>query len=180
MNFRTLALPALLAGALFSPPAALYAAASLPPGWREIGWPFPRDAWEAGRAFTCRSEECGREVSVFVRPKIGFCNCATGVSDDEEVDRVTDLDLIDPAFRPLGRGRAVELGSLRGRTRLYDVQVGGTTQNALAIALARQCDVIVAVARGASLDETQEQMTLRFLASASIQSWIEVALGSAR
>lgn len=173
-------MPALLAGALFSAPAALSAAESLPPGWREISWPFPRDAWDSGRAFTCVSEECGGEISVFVRPKIGFCNCTTGVSDDDEVDRVTDLDLIDPGFKPFGPGRPLDLNPLRGRLRAYTVHVDGSAETALAIALAHRCDVIVAVARSASLDEMQEQMTLRFLASASIRSWIEAALGNAR
>src|ERR1700743_1668054 len=63
--------------------------------WREISWPYPRDGWAAGRALRC--EGCGgdlRGVELYVRPKIGFCNCTTGVTDDEEVDRVADLDLI--------------------------------------------------------------------------------------
>src|SRR6185312_14579499 len=54
--------------------------------WREISWPFPRDGWPAGRAFRC--ESCGG-IELYVRPKIGFCNCDTGVADDDEVDRVT-------------------------------------------------------------------------------------------
>jgi hypothetical protein len=173
-------LPALVAGVLFGPPAALRAAESLAPGWHEIHWPFPRDAWEAGRAFTCRSRECGSGVSLFVRPKIGFCNCATGVSDDDEVDRVTDLDLIDSAFKPLGPGRSLELGSLRGRIRAYEINAGSSAETALAIALARKCDVIVAVMRSPSLNEMHERATLRFLTSPSLQSWIEATLENGR
>ena len=63
-------------------------------GWREIAWPFPRDGWPAGRAFRCGAALCGTEVELYVRPKIGFCNCDSGVADDDEVDRVADLDLI--------------------------------------------------------------------------------------
>jgi len=84
--------------------------------WQEIAWPFPRDGWPAGRAFRCAS--CG-EAELYVRPKIGFCNCDTGVADDEEVDRVADLDLISARFAPLagpicpaGRGLTI----LRWRT----------------------------------------------------------------
>ena len=60
-------------------------------GWQEIDWPFPRDAWPAGRAFRC-APRCGGALEVYVRPKIGFCNCTTGVTEDAEVDRVSDLD----------------------------------------------------------------------------------------
>src|SRR5947199_7919293 len=66
--------------------------------WREIAWPFPRDGWPAGRAFRCAPALCGEAVELYVRPKIGFCNCDSGVADDEEVDRVADLDLITPHF----------------------------------------------------------------------------------
>jgi len=47
--------------------------------WQEIAWPFPRDGWPAGRAFRCNGAVCG--VEVYVRPKIGFCNCDSGVAD---------------------------------------------------------------------------------------------------
>ena len=52
--------------------------------WQEISWPFPRDGWPAGRAFRCVS--CGERggIELYVRPKIGFCNCTTGVADDDE------------------------------------------------------------------------------------------------
>ena len=40
--------------------------------WREIGWPFPRDGWPAGRAFRCDVAACREEIEIYVRPKIGF------------------------------------------------------------------------------------------------------------
>jgi len=52
--------------------------------WQEIPWPFPRDAWPAGRAFRCNAAGCGGPMEVYVRPKVGFCNCATGISGDAE------------------------------------------------------------------------------------------------
>src|SRR5438552_17378747 len=56
--------------------------------WTEVKWPFPLDQWGIGRAFRCPAEACGSEVNLYLRAKIGFCNCTTGVSDDEELDRV--------------------------------------------------------------------------------------------
>ena len=60
------------------------------PVWSEMQWPFPMDQWGKGKAFRCKASDCGSEVSVYVRAKIGFCNCTTGVSDDEELDRISD------------------------------------------------------------------------------------------
>ena len=74
--------------------------------WQEIAWSFPRDGWPAGRAFRCAScGDGGAAVELYVRPKIGFCNCDTGVADDDEVDRVADLDLISERLRLFKRGR---------------------------------------------------------------------------
>src|SRR6266478_985060 len=82
--------------------------------WREIVWPFPRDGWPAGRAFRCDTALCGDEVELYVRPKIGFCNCDSGVADDDEVDRVADLDLISQRFAPLAPGKAIRVADMPG------------------------------------------------------------------
>src|ERR1700761_4673908 len=116
--------------------------------WREISWPFPRDGWPAGRAFRC--EGCGG-IELYVRPKIGFCNCTTGVADDDEVDRVADLDLISARFTPREAGRAVRVGDLSGRSRAYDLAMSdGARHAAVGIALSQRCDLLVAVAQGAA------------------------------
>src|SRR5215510_2432446 len=73
--------------------------------WREIKWPFLLDQWGTGRAFRCGAAECGAGITVYIRPKIGFCNCTTGVADDAELDRVGDIELIGERFAPLRAGR---------------------------------------------------------------------------
>ena len=84
-------------------------------GWRPIDWPFPRDGWPPGRAWRHRD---GTEV--YVRLKQGFCaNCDTGVVTDEEVDRVTDIDLLDERFVPAKDGNRIRITDLVGRARLY-------------------------------------------------------------
>jgi hypothetical protein len=50
--------------------------------WREIAWPFPRDGWPAGKAFRCDTAACGHDVAIYVRPKMGFCNCDRGVAGE--------------------------------------------------------------------------------------------------
>jgi hypothetical protein len=47
------------------------------PLWVETKWPFPMDQWGTGRAFACQAAECG-EVKLYLRAKLGSCNCATG------------------------------------------------------------------------------------------------------
>src|SRR5690349_23056426 len=78
-------------------------------GWREIAWPFPRDGWPAGRAFRCQQAACVEGSEIYVRAKLGFCNCDSGVADDEEVDRVTDLDLISSRFAARAPGETVRV-----------------------------------------------------------------------
>src|SRR6267154_6817374 len=118
-------------------------------GWREIAWPFPRDGWPAGRAFRCATELCGDEIEVYVRPKAGFCNCDSGVSDDEEVDRVADLDLMSERFAPRAPGGVIRIAGMQGRLRSYDLQMAdGSRHAAIGIAVSRRCDLLVAVAQG--------------------------------
>ena len=57
--------------------------------------------------YRCGAEDCGTQVDVYLRPKIGFCNCATGVSDDEELERVADIELFGPKFSAPGPGREI-------------------------------------------------------------------------
>ena len=62
------------------------------PTWTEVAWPFAPDAWGKGKAFLCKASNCGTQISLYIRAKIGFCNCTTGIADDADLDRwATDL-----------------------------------------------------------------------------------------
>src|SRR5260221_1935349 len=89
------------------------------PVWTETKWPFLLDQWGIGKAFVCMPADCGAKIDVYVRPKIGFCNCATGVSDDAELERVADTELVSPEIRPLAGGRPVKIGWMQGLSRAY-------------------------------------------------------------
>jgi len=91
----------------------------LKPAWTEFIWPFPVDQWGIGRAFVCKPAECGVEVNVYLRPKIGFCKCATGVDDDDELERVGDHALISANAFALGPGHVIEVAWMQGRSRAY-------------------------------------------------------------
>ena len=146
-------------------------------GWREIAWPFPRDGWPAGRAFRCATELCGDEIEVYVRPKAGFCNCDSGVSDDEEVDRVADLDLMSERFAPLEPGRAVRVADMPGRLRSYDLTMSdGSRHAAVGIAVSRRCDLLVAVAQGRGAVAGVQRVALKFLGSDAVTKWMTSAM----
>ena len=141
-------------------------------GWREIAWPFPRDGWPAGRAFRCGAASCGEEIALYLRPKIGFCNCDS-VADDDEVDRVADLDLVSAQFVALEPGRVIRIAGMPGRSRSYQLSTSdGLHRTAVGFALSRRCDLFVAVAQGNGAGAGIQRATLEFLASGGMPRWM--------
>ena len=139
--------------------------------WSQEQWPFPIDQWGTGQAFRCAAERCGREMHLYLRAKVGFCRCATGVSDDDEIERVGDLELIGTDYKPLTPGHSVTAGTMAGRARLYSVaRPLQTALPVMTIALAHKCDAIVATLPAEPQAEAQ---ALEFLRSAAIQHWTE-------
>ena len=139
--------------------------------WQEITWPFPRDGWPAGKAFR------SGEVEVYVRPKIGFCNCNAGVADDDEVDRVADLDLISQHFAPLEAGTAVRVADMAGRLRPYRLAMSdGSRHSAIGIAVSRRCDLMVAVAKGSGDAAGVQRTALDILGSDKMSNWMIAAM----
>jgi hypothetical protein len=146
------------------------------PAWREVAWPFPLDQWGTGKAFKCGAADCGADVAVYVRAKIGFCNCTTGVSDDEELERISDFDLLSGPATAQAPGRPVTVGWMKGRSRPF--AIAGAPQGALSIGLNDQCDAIVATAVIASHRPTVlEQAVIEFLNSPPMTGWARIALG---
>jgi hypothetical protein len=145
--------------------------------WREIAWPFPRDGWPAGRAFRCATEACGGDIEVYLRPKIGFCNCDSGVADDDEVDRVADLDLISARFDPIAPGSAIRIADMPGRVRSYDLAMpDGSKHAAIGIAASRRCDLLVAVGQGTGRASDIQLLALQFLGSSDMTRWMTTAI----
>jgi hypothetical protein len=146
-------------------------------GWQEIAWPFPRDGWPAGRAFRCETALCGGEVELYVRPKIGFCNCDTGVADDDEVDRVADLDLISERFDPVEAGKAIEVAGMKGRLRTYHLQMAAGSQHAaVGMAVSRRCNLLVASAHGKGEVPEVRRVALSFLGRDDMERWMKAVL----
>ena len=120
---------------------------------------------------------CGDEVEVYVRPKIGFCNCDIGVADDDEVDRVADLDLISEHFAPLEAGRVVRVADMPGRIRAYELRMSdGSRHTAIGIAVSHRCDLMVAVARGKGEAADVQRAAMAFLATDAMTRWMVASM----
>src|SRR5262249_1454215 len=91
------------------------------PVWSEVQWPFPMDEWGKGKAFRCNAADCGAEVNLYIRAKIGFCNCTTGVSDDNELNRLSDFNLMGDNPSVLAPGHSIAVAWMKGRSRPYAI-----------------------------------------------------------
>ena len=156
------------------------AAANMPHAiWREVEWPFLLDEWGTGQAYRCAPSDCGIEISLYLRAKVGFCNCTTGVSDDDDLDRVSDRTLFSDKFAGLTDGRPVDVGRMKGRSRLYHVTLPhAQPRDMLAIGFNDQCDVAVAtvVADWDRLAQA-EGLALGFLNTEPVLRWAAAELG---
>src|SRR5215212_450915 len=135
--------------ALVSPKSrATEGAVAAKPGtsWTEAAWPSPIDQWGRGKTFVCKAADCGTEVNVYIRAKIGFCNCATGVADDEELDRISDFDLFGNKLTALGPGQPIAVAWMKGRSRAFSIGEPRARTSALSVGFNDRCDAIVATA----------------------------------
>jgi hypothetical protein len=158
------------------PPADTHRVSSDRPVWTEAAWPFPIDQWGEGWAFQCKAVDCGLDVNLYLRPKIGFCNCQTGVADDAELDRVSDVELVGSERSALGPGRPITVHWMKGRSRGYTVGAP-SAKPVLSLAFNNRCDVIVATVVAGDAPVAQEQAVLEFLNGDLVLRWAEVVLG---
>jgi hypothetical protein len=167
----------LLAGDVLKPGSA--AAPPPNPVWTETSWPFPMDQWGKGKAFQCKAEHCGTEVSLYLRAKLGSCNCTVGVADDADLDRMSDFDLVGGEALPLGDGRPITIAWMKGRSRAYTLTARNWLgKSAISIVFNDRCDMIVAtVIFPHDRSATIEPGVMEFLNSRPVLHWAERAIG---
>ncbi len=141
-------------------------------GFHPIPWPFPADTWPAGRAWS------GHDLDVYVRVKPDLCgDCEAGVTTDEAVDQVVDIDRLDPRFVPAQPGRRIRITDLFGRARLYRHRMrNGAPRLAEGIVVNHACDLVVALVDGNMADEGKRRLAHRFLESNTVQVWLNQQL----
>ena len=147
--------------------------------WAELKWPFAIDQWGTGRAFACKAVDCGAEVKLYLRAKLGSCNCATGVANDDDLDRMSDFDLIGDEVSPLGPGRPITIAWMKGRSRVYALTARNRPgESAVSVVINDRCDMIVAtVVLSHDRPTDIEPRVMEFLNSKNILHWAELALG---
>jgi hypothetical protein len=155
------------------------AASPRSPVWTEVQWPFPIDQWGKGKAFRCKAADCGAEVKLYLRAKLGSCNCTTGVADDAELDRMSDFDLVGGEVSPLGAGRPIAIAWMKGRSRAYMLTARNPPgKTALSVAFNDRCDMVVAtVVLPHDRPAIIEPGVIDFLNGSSVLRWAEVTLG---
>jgi len=154
------------------------AATATAPTWTEMAWPFPADPWGKGKAFRCRAADCGTEVNVYLRAKIGFCNCTTGIADDDDVDRMGDLALVGDVS-PLGTSRPIRIARMDGRSRAYSLNARNPLgKTAISVVFRDRCDMITATAvLGHDRPAAIEPSVIEFLNGNTVMRWAEITLG---
>jgi hypothetical protein len=150
----------------------------LAPVWTEIAWPFPMDEWGVGKAYRCAAANCGHEVEVYLRGKLGFCNCTTGVSDDAELDRLSDFLLVGGRAKPLSEGRPVRVAWMKGRSRRFALPGLLSRKALMSVAFSNECDALVATAVfEQDVPASAEPQVLAFLNSVTVERWAKAELG---
>jgi hypothetical protein len=118
-------------------------------------------------------------VNIYLRAKIGSCNCETGVADDADLDRMSDFDLVGGEVSPLGAGRPITIARMKGRSRAYTLTARNPPgRTAISVAFNDRCDMIVAtVVLPHDRPSIIEPSVIEFLNSGTVLHWAEVTLG---
>jgi hypothetical protein len=155
------------------------------PVWIETKWPFLMDQWGEGKAFQCKAVDCGVELNLYIRSKIGFCSSTTGVADDYELERLSDFDFMNGAIVALGEGHEINVAWMKGRLRTYSIAspsaITSPTRSrttAISIAYNNDSDALVATV---ILNDAQptavEPVVIEFLNGEVVRRWVTNTLG---
>jgi hypothetical protein len=149
------------------------------PVWVETKWPFLMDQWGEGKAFRCKAADCGADLSLYIRAKVGFCSSTTGVADDDELERLSDFDFMDGHVTALAGGHDVDIAGAKGRIRAYATASSIRSHTyGFSVAFNRSSDALVAtVVVSDGQPAGVEPVVIQFLNGETIQHWVKVILG---
>jgi hypothetical protein len=147
--------------------------------WIETKWPFLMDQWGEGKSFQCKAEDCGAELNLYIRAKIGFCSSTTGIADDDELERLSDFNLMNGRAIALARGHKIEVASMKGRIRAYEtINSIHSPTYAFSVVFNNNNDALVAtVVLNGGHPLAMEPVIIHFLNGRTIQRWVALALG---
>ena len=144
------------------------------PGWKEKPWTPATDSFGAGRIW----RDSDLQVLVRVKRRWGG-DCDLGITTDGEVDRLSDVTLLDADAKATGDGRRTRLTDLFGRSRRYRI-AGANEQPAFveALAVSYECDLVTALIVSPVDDEAAYKRARQFIESNTVQVWVNKTLGS--
>ena len=147
--------------------------------WIETKWPFLMDQWGEGRSFQCKAADCGTELNLYIRAKIGFCSSTTGVADDNELERLSDFDFMKGQATALAGSHEIDIAGMKGRLRAYAISGPIFSQTyAVSVAFNSNSDALVAtVTLKGGPPAAMEPVILEFLNGETIQRWVTRTLG---
>lgn len=157
-----------------SAPPKIGSVPSAHPVWTETVWPFPMDQWGEGKAFQCKAADCGRDLRLYVRAKIGFCSSTIGVADDSELERLSDFDFMKGAVARDG-SHEIAVAWMKGRLRTY--AIAGARTTATSIAYNNDSDALVATVIADGAEPAAESMVIAFLNGEPMRRWVRKTLG---
>ena len=149
------------------------------PVWIETKWPFLMDQWGEGKAFQCKAADCGAELDLYIRAKVGFCSSTTGVADDDELERLSDFDFMNGRVTALAGGHNIDIAHMKGRIRAYATASPIRSRTyAFSVAFNNNADALVATVL---VNDRQpagvEPVVIQFLNGETIQRWVTLTLG---
>jgi hypothetical protein len=149
------------------------------PVWTETKWPFPMDQWGLGKAFQCKAADCGSDLKLYIRSKIGFCSSTTGVADDNELERLSDFDFMNGTSAALGEGHEIKVAWMKGRLRAYAIAgPNRPPSTAISIAYNNESDALVAtVVVNDAQPAAVEPLVIDFLNGEVVRRWVTTTLG---
>ena len=146
--------------------------------WTETKWPFLMDQWGEGKAFRCKAADCGAELNLYIRAKVGFCSSTTGVADDDELERLSDFDFMNGHAVALAGGRNVDIAGMKGRIRAYTNAGPAGSRTAFSLVFNSGSDALVAtVIVNDGQPASVEPVVIQFLSGQTIQGWVKLTLG---
>jgi hypothetical protein len=159
-------------------PAMTGPAVAIHPVWIETKWPFPMDQWGPGKAFQCKAADCGADLKLYIRAKIGFCSSTTGVVDDNELERLSDFDFMNGPTVALGEGHAIDVAWMKGRLRTYAIANPARSRTtAISVAYNNDSDALVATVVANDAQPAIEPLVIDFLNGELMRRWVTTTLG---
>ena len=101
------------------------------------------------------------------------------MADDEDLDRMGDLDLLVGEVSPLGAGRLIGVAWMKGRSRAYTLSAPNALgKTVISVVFNERCDMVAATAvlghdRSAAIDSG----VIEFLNGNTVMRWAEITLG---